>query len=226
MSTPEDMRELEEQLTALKEQFRNVFEEERRDVGSTHPIKNDIIALSKRGITAFQNGRPDDTNAFCRQITERWADLLRHKIPGHQRHFFLAEAGREMMEFFFVEHLYACLLSGKRAYIKDIFLEGISAQIYLDGLTDAVSELGNLLENYLASNDLPRERRMELRRRFILIARLIYQTLLGQFTQISPQIMNVSRFVNPESTYKARVARIARLIQRQTEVLNEMFDRA
>ncbi|MEK7086748.1 MAG: hypothetical protein AAB935_00630, partial [Patescibacteria group bacterium] len=183
MNTPEDMRELEEQLAALKEHFRDAFEEERRNVGSTHPIKNDIIDLSKRGITALQNGRSDDANLLYRQITERWFHLLRHKIPGHQRHFFLAEAGKEMMEFLFVEHFYACLFFGKKAYIKDLFLEEISAQIYLDGLTDAVSELGNILENYLASNNLPREKRMELRRRFVLIAGLIYQTLLGQFTQ-------------------------------------------
>ncbi len=200
--------------------FNAGFENQRRNIGIGHQVKNKIILLSKKGIEALKVGSQDNLVRIKSEIIDSWNQLVDLRIPEDLKWQFLSEAGQELVEFFAVSILYPALFKNEDPDFDLFFLslpDEIKPQILLAGLGDSVPELGKCLNDYLVSNR-SLDNRVCLREHFCFFAQKIYSTL-GQFETSYGLVVDNTRRPGFANTFRGLLWRISNVINHEKETL-------
>lgn len=211
---------------AADRQMKELFEEQRKNIGKAYSLQNQITEASKDGIASLKHTDLENAEACRNDMENYWQDLLRLNLPKDIAWQHQAEAGQEMVEFVFVSLLYPCLLdeSAKLPQLPSNEELMVYPQTWLAGIGDAVGELGKLTDDLLCENERNREERKNIRRRFLKIAKEIYD-FLERYETVYGQVINNSRRRGYGNTYRGLLGRVRGAINRQKTALIEFFDR-
>lgn len=214
-----------EQLNAITHDYAEDFENQRRDYGGAHRIRNEIVSASKRGIAALKSRNMSGVAQAVNDLINGWNDMGRLKIPRDQSWQFEAEAGQELVEFFLVAVFFSTVFFDNDTvpFVPTDRELDVEPQAWLAGLGDAVGEVSKVLREYLLNTQLNREERKDIRRRFLKFAKQVYNYLL-QFETAYPMVVNNSRRRFYGQTFRGLIGRVERVIEIHEEAIIRMLD--
>lgn len=196
------------------------FESQRRNIGFAHQLKNQIIALSKKGIKALKENSQIDLTSVRFEIIDSWNKLISLDIPEDLKWQLISESGQELVEFFSVSIFYPALFSNEEPDTDSLFSvlpSGIKPQIMLAGLGDSVSELGKCLNDYLLNHE-DINIRVGLRRRFCFFAENIH-LILDQHETAYALVIDNTRRPGYGNSFRGLLGRITNVINHEKEKL-------
>ena len=196
------------------------LEDQRRNIGASFALGNKIRTLAKRGIAAIKREEIAAILEISKEIRAAFVELSVLDIPADMGWSFDSENGQELVEFLLVAEFYP-YLAGLQSIesLSDMELSrfsdpphGLSPQAWLSGLCDVPGELGKIHLDMLCDEDLSLRGRVELRKRWLLIADYIYQ-FLDNFECAYPLVINASRRRGFFNTFRGKLVGISRLIE-------------
>lgn len=182
-----------ERLSASSNDFAEHFEDQRRDYGQAHRLKNEICVSSKEGIKMLGKGlRVEAENKFmiCQQAFD---ELCQSNIPTDQAWKLQNDAGQELVEFIFVLNFYHALINEleiNEIKIPDPQKYKVSPQSWLAGIADAAGEMLKLIVS-LAYHEVADE--ATLYDKGIVIAGQL-EDYLYKFARTYPMVLNNNRY--------------------------------
>lgn len=234
------MSDLVNALNNLTSGFAERFENQRRNIGAAHQVRNDINNLSKRGIVAIKNEDMAEIERCARSMKALWDKLGELDLPRDVAWEFDSSAGQEIIEFLFCEKLYPKIIynaSIPSPELKDLTFEKlpkpedwkISGPAYLAGVGDAIGELSKMVMDFLLREDLKgdiyKEARIEIRKRFLSVTNEMYE-FLDQFENCYGMCIDNSRRRGYGNTYRGLLGRARNIIERQKAAFLEIKERS
>lgn len=222
LSVNGQLKKLAEELT-LKEKF----ETQRRNIGKAYGIANEIREASKDGIASLKSGDLENVEACFRDMENRWLDLVKMDLPEDIAWRHKAEAGQEMVEFYFVKLLYPVLLRDHQAS-EDVRLPShqdlmVTPQTWLAGIGDSIGELGKLTDDLLLKKIMNKKERIRLRERFVTVSMELFD-FMERFETVYEMVINNSRRKGYGNTFRGLLGRMRGAIKRQQDALIAAYD--
>lgn len=220
---------LKDELKKATAGFADYFENQRRNIGKSYQIANEMRELAKKGIVAVKNGDNQQLAKIQENLKTLWQELRELDIPKDMAWNFDSETGQEMVELVIVAVLYPLLRAESDVNESDVQIPlcddlKVREQIWLAGFGDAVTELGKLNLELLCESSFSQTERLNLRKRFIQIAQTMRDTL-GEFETAYPMVINNSRRRGFGNTYRGLLLRIDYMITREREAIAAILDR-
>mgnify|MGYP001611897980 FL=1 len=219
-------KDLDEKLTG---HILERFDSGKGATAKAHNVKNEICHLSKEGIEALRRGDEQTADEKKLAMEEEMTRLQKIDLPFDAFWQFHSEAGQEVAEYHVVRWLYPMLFTDsqlRQAKMPSAKELSITPQAWLAGIIDGITEMGKLLRDRLCDDtQMTGEERLELRRRFLAIARQI-KSYLDQFADSVPAVINNSRRPGYHETFRGGLGRVTGAIERAQETVIESLDRA
>ncbi|MDP3901764.1 MAG: hypothetical protein Q8Q37_02215 [bacterium] len=200
------------------------FERSRRDIGASYQIGNELREEVKKGLVALKNG--EDLTDIILKIQELWTRLGDLNLPKDLAWRFDAENGQEMVEFLFVMKLYQFLDHNNNGDLPQLLSAeeiGVTPQAWLTGIGDAITELGKMHIDALTDENLEFREVISRRRRYLNMAREIYD-FLNQYESCYAQVIDNNRFRGFGNGFRGLLFRISRVIESETHDLALLID--
>lgn len=202
------------------------FETQRRNIGAAYRAGNDIREASKDGVVSLKRGDGENFRRCVADAKRAWDDLIHLRLPADLAWQHEAEAGMEYVELVFVGLLYP-LLQDQSATVSNLpsFQDLlVTPQTWLAGIGDATTELSKMTNELLLNPELSREDRIKLHRRYLEIARELYD-FLERHETVYAMVINNSRRRGYGNTFRGLLQRVERVINYRVEALVAIFDR-
>jgi hypothetical protein len=207
-------------LTQLEQGFIQFFEDQRRSIPKAYGLGNEIRSLSKDGIRAVIDGK--DTSEIKNKILDLWKQLGKLSLPKTFGAFQDFRTGQEMVELLAVDIMFPLVFDGSSTLgsvdwgsmcPEALDMEEMP-QTWLFGMLDAGSELSRMVNRYIISHrkELPREKRMELRERFLRIGQELYD-YLDRFTEITPAVMDAYNQFGFKQAFRSKMGQVRGAIE-------------
>lgn len=188
-----------------------ILEDHGRNVGKAHGLKNTVVMLSKVFISLLLSRDEQELAAVREEMNRAYDELLRVSIPGDVREGLVCDAEQELIEAFLCDVFVGYVFWGSSPRSISFGFGDFSARGMLAGLTDAVGEIGKLLEDYLAKNSVSAEEDLAIRSRYVEFGREVC-SFLSTFKAVPPTALNASR--RPGQGFHVKLARVESLVYR------------
>lgn len=207
--------------------FKYRFIAQKPNIARAYTHESEIREMSKEGIAFLKAGDIDGLENCKADIRAEWAKLGKLDLPADIKWQHDAQAGQEMVEFFTVCWFYS-ILFGSESEDSEKMLTAEELEVtmpcWLAGIGDSVGELGKLLNDHLCGEELTRDERFALRKKFVALGREIYE-FLDQFNNgIPPHLVNNSRRKGYGSTFRGLLGRVRGAIAHQQDALIRHLD--
>lgn len=215
---------LRDGLMELTAGWKDLFEQQRRNIGKAFGLANEIREVSKKGMLAIEAGDATNIEDYKKSLRRLWEEL-NLEMPRDISWRFDTETGQEMVEFFAVAEFYPALLSDKQPDWTSISAEAleVAPQTWLAGIGDAATEIGKLELKRLGQKGLFRNVRITIREKHIMMLEEI-RDVLGQFETAYPMVINNSRRPGFFNTYRGLLMRLDRVIESERQAIAAILD--
>ncbi len=191
-----------------------------------YSLEEEIRQASKRGVIALKNQDAQAVEEVKTRMNTAWEELDKLDLPAdvHWKHD--AQAGQELVEFHVTCWIYPNVFGGDPnlyGQLQSALAMKVTPQCWLAGIGDAITEIGKMLIEHLCSDQLTHTERIEIRQRYISVAKEICQ-YLEMFEGCVPQIINNNRYRGYFNTFRGLISRIQRVIQSEQEALIRIYD--
>jgi predicted translin family RNA/ssDNA-binding protein len=224
---PQITKEFIKKINELTQGYSESFEEQRKNIGKTFGIGNTIRQLSHLGILAliYNDGQ---TVSEIRQLNfTAWNLLKELEVPADIAWDLDSQNGQEMVEFEVLVPLYPLLVNKENVNclpdIPSAKSLDVTAQAWLAGLGDAVTELGKIHRERMGQHGLKKSERVARRERYVAIAKGI-RIALRKFEVTYAQVINNSRRKGFGNTFRGLLGRIDGVIEREMDKIADMLD--
>ena len=206
-------------LHEFSHDFAAFFEEQRKDYGAGHRLKNEVCHDTKLGAKALGRGELDLAEVYYYEkcLTD-FQSLRELNLPTDKAWQLQNEAGQELVEFMAIINLYHVLRGDLE--VKDMKIRtpeelGVTRQSWLAGIADAVSELEKIATDICLNN--PEINEQDLNYRYLELAEGMDEFLNG-FATTYAVVINNNRYPGQGYVRKLRTVQMS-LLRTKKEIL-------